>query len=51
LPAAKFSALRAAGEKSGVGVTKVGQVVSGQGTRFLRDGKILSFAHASYSHF
>jgi thiamine-monophosphate kinase len=51
LPAAKFGAFRAAGEKAGVPVTRIGQVMSGQGIRFLRGGKILSFAHASYSHF
>jgi thiamine-monophosphate kinase len=51
LPAAKFSAFRAAAEKAGVPVTKIGQITSGQGARFLHDGKILSFAHASYSHF
>jgi len=51
LPAAKFRAFRAAGEKAGVPVTKIGQIMSGQGIRVLRDGKILSFAHASYSHF
>lgn len=51
LPAAKFSAFRAAAEVAGVPVAKIGQVTSGQGTRFLRDGKVLSFAHASYSHF
>jgi thiamine-monophosphate kinase len=51
LPAAKFGAFRAAAEKAGVPVTKIGQIVSGQGIRFLRDGKILSFARASYSHF
>jgi thiamine-monophosphate kinase len=51
LPAAKFSAFRAAAENAGVPVTKIGQVTSGQGVRFLREGKLLSFAQASYSHF
>jgi thiamine-monophosphate kinase len=51
LPAAKFSAFRTAAENAGVPVTKIGQVMSGQGVRFLREGKLLSFAQASYSHF
>ena|SRR5690348_7998637 len=51
LPAAKFSAFGAAAEKAGVPVTRIGHVMSGQGPRFLRDGKVLSFAQASYSHF
>jgi thiamine-monophosphate kinase len=51
LPAAKFSVFRAAAENAGVPVTKIGQVMSGQGVRFLREGKLLSFAQASYSHF
>jgi thiamine-monophosphate kinase len=51
LPASKVSAFRAAAENAGVPVTKIGQVMSGQGVRFLRDGNVLSFAQASYSHF
>lgn len=51
LPLNKFSAFRAAAENVGVPVAKIGQVTSGQGTRFLRNGKVLSFTHASYSHF
>ena len=51
LPAAKFSAFAAAAEKAGVPVTRIGQIMSGQGSRFLRDGKALSFAQPSYSHF
>jgi thiamine-monophosphate kinase len=51
LPAAKFSAFRAAAENAGVPVSKIGQVMSGQGARFLREGKVLSFAQPSYSHF
>ncbi len=51
LPVVKFSAFRAAAENAGVPVGKIGQVTSGQGARFLRNGKALSFAHASYSHF
>jgi thiamine-monophosphate kinase len=51
LPVAKFSAFRTAAENAGVPVTKIGQVMSGQGVRFRREGKLLSFAQASYSHF
>ena len=51
LPAAKFGVLRAAAENVGVPLAKIGQVTSGQGVRFLREGKVLSFAHPSYSHF
>jgi thiamine-monophosphate kinase len=47
----KFNAFRAAAEKAGVAVTKIGQIVNGQGVRFLSDGKALSFAQPSYSHF
>ena len=51
LPAAKFSAFRTAAEQAAVAVTEIGQVMSGQGVRFLRDGKELAFARGSYSHF
>jgi thiamine-monophosphate kinase len=47
----KLAAFRAAAEKVGVGVTEIGRVTAGQGARFLRDGKVLSFKRASYSHF
>jgi thiamine-monophosphate kinase len=51
LPEAKFGSLRAASETAGVPLAKIGQVMSGQGVRFLREGKVLSFAQPSYSHF
>src|SRR6516164_1034120 len=51
LPAAMFSAFRTAAEQAAVVVTEIGQVMSGQGVRFLRDGKELAFARGSYSHF
>jgi thiamine-monophosphate kinase len=51
LPAAQFSAFRTAAENAGVPLAKIGQVTSGQGVRFLREGNVLSFAHPSYSHF
>jgi thiamine-monophosphate kinase len=41
----------AAAEKAGVAVTEIGHVTMGQGARFLRGGKVLSFARTSYSHF
>ena len=47
----KFAALRAAAQAAGVAVTEIGRVMAGQGARFLRDGKALSFAQPSYSHF
>jgi thiamine-monophosphate kinase len=51
LPAAKFGAFRAAAENAGVSLTKIGQVMSGQGARFLHEGQVLAFGQASYSHF
>ena len=51
LPAVRFGAFRTAAESAGVPVSKIGQVTSGQGVRFLREGKTLSFAQPSYSHF
>jgi thiamine-monophosphate kinase len=51
LPAVRFGAFRTAAESAGVPVSKIGQVTSGQGARFLREGKALSFAKPSYSHF
>jgi len=51
LPAAKFDAFRAAAGNAGVPATKIGQIMSGQGVRCLREGKAISFAQASYSHF
>jgi thiamine-monophosphate kinase len=47
----KLAALRAAAQAAGIAVTEIGRVMAGQGTRFLRDGKALSFAQPSYSHF
>ena len=51
LPAAQLGAFRTAAENAGVPVAKIGQVTSGQGVRFLREGKVLSFTQPSYSHF
>ena len=46
LPEAKFGVLGAVAENAGVPLAKIGQVMSGQGVRFLREGKVLSFATA-----
>jgi thiamine-monophosphate kinase len=51
VPAAKFGVFRTAAENAGVPLAKIGQVTSGQGVRFLREGKVLSFVQPSYSHF
>ncbi|MGN6750776.1 MAG: thiamine-phosphate kinase [Xanthobacteraceae bacterium] len=51
LPASKFAALRAAADNAGVPVAKIGQIVSGQGVRCLREGKVVPLPQASYSHF
>jgi thiamine-monophosphate kinase len=47
----KLGTFRAAAAKAGVAATEIGRVTAGQGTRFVRDGKALSFARPSYSHF
>jgi len=47
----KFSAFCAAAEAAGVAIAAIGRVTAGQGARFIRDGKTLSFKRPSYSHF
>jgi thiamine-monophosphate kinase len=47
----KLAGFNAAASKAGVAATEIGRVAAGQGSRFLRDGKVLAFARASYSHF
>jgi thiamine-monophosphate kinase len=47
----KLAALRAAAHQVGVTVTEIGRIATGEGARFLHDGKALSFARPSYSHF
>ncbi len=47
----KLAAFRAAAKKAGVAATEIGRIAAGQGARFIRDGKALSFARPSYSHF
>lgn len=41
----------AAAAATGVAATEIGRISAGQGARFMRDGKALSFARPSYSHF
>jgi thiamine-monophosphate kinase len=47
----KFGAFLAAAEASGIAVTEIGRVTAGQGASFMHDGKALTFARSSYSHF
>jgi thiamine-monophosphate kinase len=47
----KLAAFNAAAHAAGVAVTEIGRVAAGEGARFLRDGKALTFARPSYSHF
>jgi thiamine-monophosphate kinase len=47
----RLDAFRVAAQKAEVQITEVGRIVAGQGTHFIRDGKALIFARASYSHF
>lgn len=47
----KAGALRAAAETAGVAVADIGRITAGEGARFLRDGKAMTLARASYSHF
>jgi thiamine-monophosphate kinase len=47
----KLPAFRAVAAATGIAVTEIGRMTTGQGARFMRDGKTLSFARPSYSHF
>jgi thiamine-monophosphate kinase len=47
----KLTAFLAAAKAVAVPVTEIGSTTAGQGTRFLKDGKALSFSRPSYSHF
>ena len=51
LAAKKLRAFNAAAQQVGIAATEIGRVTEGQGARFVRDGKALSFARSSYSHF
>ena len=39
------------GAPAGVAVTEIGRMTAGEGARFVHEGKTLSFARPSYSHF
>jgi len=47
----KLAAFGAAADAAGVAMTEIGLAQTGEGVRFHRDGKALTFARASYSHF
>ena len=47
----KLAAFRAAAHSAGVAVTEIGRITAGEGARFVQDGKTLTFARPSYSHF
>jgi thiamine-monophosphate kinase len=51
LPAAELPALRIAAKSVGVAVTEIGRLQAGEGARFMHEGRALSFARLSYSHF
>jgi thiamine-monophosphate kinase len=51
LPSEKLAGFLAAAAAAGVAATEIGRVKAGEGVRFMRDGKTLTFARASYSHF
>jgi thiamine monophosphate kinase len=51
LPPPQLDAFRAAAQKADVEITEIGRIVAGEGVRFIRDGKALTFARPSYSHF
>ncbi len=47
----RVATFRAAAQAAGVAATEIGRATAGQGARFLHDGKTLTFARPSYSHF
>jgi thiamine-monophosphate kinase len=51
LAPARLAAFRTAAQKAGVAIAEIGRIAAGEGTRFMRDGKVLAFAQPSYSHF
>jgi thiamine-monophosphate kinase len=51
LAPAKLNAFRAAADAAGVAATEIGRIMVGEGARFLQDGRTLTFARTSYSHF
>jgi thiamine-monophosphate kinase len=51
LAPAKLAAFRAAAVAAGIAATEIGRIAAGEGARFLQDGRALTFARTSYSHF
>jgi len=52
VPAAKAQSFRAAAQAANVPVSEIGEIVAGEGTRFLgSDGEPLTFQRAAFSHF
>jgi len=52
VPAAKAESFRAAAQTANVAVAEIGEIVAGEGARFVgSDGEPLSFKRAAFSHF
>ena len=51
LAPAKLNAFRTAADAAGVAAAEIGRITAGEGARFLQDGRTLTFARTSYSHF
>lgn len=52
VPAGKAASFRAAAQAAKLPVTEIGVIAAGEGARFVgADGRALTFAHASFSHF
>jgi len=47
----KLASFRTAARAAGVPVAEIGRVAAGEGARFLQQGKLLTFARPSFSHF
>ncbi len=52
VPRGKLASLQAAARAAGVRLTEIGRVVTGKGVQFrASDGRAMTFAHGSFSHF
>jgi thiamine-monophosphate kinase len=51
LPPERLADFQKAARAAGVAVAEIGSVGAGEGTRFMHDGKPLTFARVSHSHF
>jgi thiamine-monophosphate kinase len=51
LPPEKLGAFQEAARAAGVATAEIGRVTAGEGARIVRDGRPLTLAHPSYSHF